>query len=293
MDPHIKIAPIEFARRLIARRAIPILQRLGNRGAPIAPKMAVIPRDLIGSSVIAEGIYERDDIALLRQVLLEHGTGGVMLDVGANIGNHTLALADLFDRVICYEPHPVTRLLLEANIALGKIENATVRPLALGESEENGFLNDVDTHTLGSARISQAIGRNGHRITMKRGDVDLVNTLAASEKIRFVKLDVEGFESKAIRGLTHHLQTHHPLVAFEALDSAAISDVMGVLRANGYQRYFRICSGPQRNRFTRFVARVLFGYTVRLIELDDASAGYASLILALPSSDTSQRTKTQ
>lgn len=278
----LKVSAREFLARLLARRAIPRLQRLGRTGGTLLPRFAVVATDLIGQAVVAEGLYERDDLAMMRQVLRRQGQGGIMIDVGANIGNHTLALSDLFDRVICYEPHPVTRLLLEANIALAGTRHVTVRPFALGDCAAEVTLRVVDPGNLGSARISDAGSDPGHNVSVRLGDTDLDEALGKDEAIRLVKLDIEGYEPRAIRGLMRHLRQHQPLVAFEALDANGMVQTRSALVDAGYTQFFRFSTDSGSQRLLRFLQRAVFGYRIRLDQLAPDDTRYASLVLAAP-----------
>lgn len=100
----------------------------GDRGV----RMRLDPSQYIDERIFVDGIYERRFLEFLRQRIRP---GGVMLDVGANIGNHALYLRDLFSEVHCFEPSPRVAGRLEENIGLNRAANVRVHPLGLGASE--------------------------------------------------------------------------------------------------------------------------------------------------------------
>jgi hypothetical protein len=98
-------------------------------------QLACIPTEFIGRSIIAEGLFAKLELKLLREILESSGSGGIMLDIGANIGNHAIYLSDLFERVICFEPFPANAALLRANILLSNRQNIRVEEIGLGDKE--------------------------------------------------------------------------------------------------------------------------------------------------------------
>ena len=61
---------------------------------------------------------------------------GTFLDVGANLGCYSVNLADNFETVLSFEPAPIARRVLEANILSNCLTNCLVKPVAVGN--QNG-----------------------------------------------------------------------------------------------------------------------------------------------------------
>lgn len=93
----------------------------------------ILPGNQVCRALVATGMYEPNTQVLLRQWC---HPGGVMLDVGANMGFFTLPLSlwvGKGGRVIAFEPSQRERHWLESNIALNRLDNVVVVPMAASD----------------------------------------------------------------------------------------------------------------------------------------------------------------
>jgi hypothetical protein len=108
--------------------------------------------EVIGSTHLIFGGFEVGESQLLR-VLAEAGTTAI--DVGANVGLLTIALADAVGQtgsVWAFEPVPATAERLRRNLALNDLTNVEIFELAVTDSEGGALLNVADDpayHSLG------------------------------------------------------------------------------------------------------------------------------------------------
>lgn len=96
----------------------------------------------IGRSFDTYGEFSEAEIDVFRQIVRP---GDVVLDVGANIGGHTLYLAQAVGphgKVLAFEPQRMLFQTLCANMAINSITNAYCYNQALGE--EHGWVNMPD-----------------------------------------------------------------------------------------------------------------------------------------------------
>jgi FkbM family methyltransferase len=115
-----------------------------------------------------------------------------VLDLGANIGLHSLVLSKLGFLVNAYEPDPKHFELLEKVVALNHLTKVTVHPRAVSKS--NGKMNF--TRVLGNTTGSHLSGaKDAPYGELEEFDVDVdgIDTIL-KEKFDFVKMDVEGHE---------------------------------------------------------------------------------------------------
>lgn len=245
--------------------------------------MSINPDDHVGQTILQEGLYERDELCALRLYVRKHGLSGVFVDVGANIGNHSLALSREFDRTISYEPHPVTSLILRANVARSpERARLTVRQVALGDSPGQAGLSDSNPMNAGSSHVSAVDGHHDFLVDITTADADLGELLRDGERIDLVKIDVEGFESNVIRGMRDQLKRHQPVVIFESSGREAFDGIASELRNCGYRSFFALCSTLPAARLLRFARKALFGYTLMLRELSESPSDFLSMIIAVP-----------
>jgi len=143
------------------------------------------------------------------------GVGDLVLDLGANIGHYTLRLCDIVGpegRVIALEPVPRTFELLVANMGRREASNATL--LNAAASDETALLR------MAVPRLSTG-GDNYYRAHVTDGDEGIgvlgipVDSLRIPRRVSLVKIDVEGHEMAALKGMELLLRRDHPVLIVE------------------------------------------------------------------------------
>ncbi len=137
--------------------------------------------------------------------------GGTFIDIGANIGNHTLFFALLGNarRVIPIEPNPEAYRILLANIGLNDLTSIVELShvgIGLSDTDDDGFGMQDRSRNLGGARMIESAGD----ISVRRGD-----TILAQEKPDLIKIDVEGMELRVLAGLRETISQHMPRIFIE------------------------------------------------------------------------------
>ena len=182
---------------------------------PDGLKFELAPSEIVDQYIATEGIYERRFLRFFRQVL---PCGGVMIDIGANIGNHALYLHDLCSAVHCYEPNPAAITRLRRNIELNNAANVHVHEVGLGDRNatlafasnvagnlgNSGFL-DGQEHEAGTFETIE--------LPISRAD-EAIRELEL-DRIDFIKIDVEGLEPQIFSGLEETIARYRPLISFE------------------------------------------------------------------------------
>jgi FkbM family methyltransferase len=159
-------------------------------------------------------VYGTFEVATVR--LLQHllRAGDVVADVGANIGYHTLIMARLVGpsgKVYAFEPNPLSRTRLEANLSANNFSNVQVFGMALSDRE-------------GEASIFEAPASHGEASLRPRGEdwqstacrtARLDVALAEVECLNLIKIDVEGAETLVLRGAMETLHRLRPHIILE------------------------------------------------------------------------------
>jgi FkbM family methyltransferase len=129
--------------------------------------------------------------------------GDVGVDIGANIGSHTLTMARAVGpsgRVVAVEPGPETHQRLRRNADLNALSCVDLRALAAGDSEGRVTLYRGPDGTRGRASIvAEALGVAAAEVTRVRA-ADLL-TPQDWARVRLIKIDVERAEAQVLRGL--------------------------------------------------------------------------------------------
>lgn len=280
-------------RAAISRRLLRFV--LAGRDVQALPPHVLMPGDEVSDEMLVAGIHEG---ALLQPLFAnflasrrDEFAQCVALDVGANIGNHSLFFSCHFRRVLAVEPNPRTLHVLRANAGLS---GADITVLPLGFADREGALQFWSNRSgnLGASGFAFAQGptdaSNGEAIEcpVRRGD-DVLGEVAPG-RVALIKLDVEGAELSALRGLGACLERDRPLVMFECLRATGEGGgqaIFDFLRSKGYARFSVVESlvGSARRSVWSWLRRVWQGEVVRLREVSAPVEGEAWLmVLAEP-----------
>lgn len=216
------------------------------------PQLAAFSFDLITLYIHLDGRYERDELQFLAdRVFPALPAGGDCLDVGANIGNHAIAFAPHFRRVIAFEPHPRTFRLLELNAELA----SNVMPLNLGASSGAGTIMVAqDRRNIAATSIKRQGGPGSDSVTFRLERIDDIAEVAESPAITFMKFDVEGHERQALEGAAETIRRHRPLIVLEVLPDevkGGTTESVEFLKTLGYRHFYELTGGGWLGRLPR------------------------------------------
>jgi FkbM family methyltransferase len=150
--------------------------------------------------------YEADDLEQLKRFY----SGGTFVDIGANVGNHTLYAALVLDapRVVSFEPNPPAFAICRYNVLLNDLSDRVVlRDFGLASAPSMANVARSPEHNLGATQLSHA---DGGTLRLVRGDDAL-----ADEAPALIKIDVEALELDVIEGIRGTLARHRPAVFVE------------------------------------------------------------------------------
>jgi FkbM family methyltransferase len=188
---------------------------------------------------LLKGSYERFTRKLFQRAL---APGMRVLDLGANIGFYTLLAADTVGstgRVYAFECDPDNARFLHHNVMLNGLSDvvSVVPKAAASHSGVMRFFSDTENSLKSSLVIE---GSRAHTIDVECIPVDEV--IEPQEKIDVVKVDVEGVEIDAIRGMERTLSRMEKLVMFVeccpyALSAAggSVAELLEELDRHGFQ----------------------------------------------------------
>ncbi len=171
-------------------------------------RMLLDLRDPLYALVLCLGLYERDTVWLLRRIL---APGMTFVDGGAHYGLYTLHASSLVGetgRVVAVEAHPFNADILRRNVALNGLRNVEVVEAAL--AERGGTVRfyvsrDNYRHSLIRMRVTAEGFLNVEGAPLD----DLVS------RADVVKLDLEGAEPMALRGMGRLLRDSKPRLLLE------------------------------------------------------------------------------
>jgi FkbM family methyltransferase len=254
-------------------------------------QIACFPRDYIGRHVVANGLY--DDLALrclfekTFTARLETFRTGTALDVGANIGNHSTWFSRFFQQVVAFEPNPVCVRLFEANVMMNRLQNVVLAAHALSDHDGEALLHANLHGNLGGSSLGESARAGATQsfpVRLLRGD-DALAQMAGLPPVRLVKLDVEGHEHAALRGLEQTLRNDRPLVLFESAGAqgpGGSAAILGTLQRMGYRHTYVVESDTDRRSglLPRLLRRMTRGYNVEVVHVDRPEDRFHGHIIA-------------
>lgn len=169
----------------------------------------------IGGGAHVEDSGELNALLYIKEKLASSGAAGtdyVLFDVGANIGNYSLLLREVFGpaaELHSFEPSGKTYKKLTANLA-GKARSSQ-HNFGLGDKEDRTTLyTDHDESGLASVYKRKL---DHYQIDMNQSEDIVLQTLDSFcrekkiEHIHFLKIDVEGHEKKVLEGSKEMMQS--------------------------------------------------------------------------------------
>jgi FkbM family methyltransferase len=162
--------------------------------------------------------------------------GQIFVDAGAYVGYFSLIAAKLVGatgRVYAFEPNIITYEKLMNNIERNDYKHCWPYPYALYDKAGRADLNPRDGKAAWSTLLPSYDGETETAATIRLDDI-----LMHIEHIDMVKMDVEGVEAAALRGMNHYL--NQPMTLLMDLHSelgANPLDVETILKTAGFALY--------------------------------------------------------
>lgn len=141
----------------------------------------------------------------------------IVLDVGANIGWYSLLLdkhSPSSVRLYAFEPDPLNFQLLSANITLNKARNITAIPKALSDKSTTQTLYLYPSKNRGRHSLLPINSGEQVDVTTTTVDTFVQENQLDVRRIKFMKIDVEGYEYFVLRG-AHEVLSHIPYLHTE------------------------------------------------------------------------------
>jgi FkbM family methyltransferase len=187
----------------------------------------------IGRSLDLYGEYSEGEVEVFRQIVQP---GHVVIEVGANLGAHTVFLAQqvgLAGLVLAFEPQRLIFQTMCANLALNNLPNVLAMQQAAGT--EPGFLkipvldyrreNNFGGLALGSYQVGEEV------------PVTTIDTFNL-QRCAFIKIDVEGMELNVLRGAARTIERLKPILYVENDQQDKSDALVRYIDSIGYNMYW-------------------------------------------------------
>jgi len=162
--------------------------------------------DVLGRHLYKYGIHEPDNSVYLKENI-SLSSGDIAIDIGANLGWYSVLLSKVLHakaKIYSFEPDPFNYDLLDFNLKRNDCSN--VHPINKGVSNESGNLDLYLYPSKNRGRHSLIPNDDHQKVSV---DVVCLNKYFNDtnlEQLKFIKIDIEGFEYFAMKGATDLLQ---------------------------------------------------------------------------------------
>ena len=201
----------------------------------------------IDSALYHYGFYERETSRALRKYIRSDMT---VIEAGANIGAHTFEIAKMLDEekgiIYSFEPTEYAFSKLRKNFKLNGFKNIVLEQIALSDvNEEKQILRASSPETMPfkaswDLKTGHARSISLDRIKFEKLDSYILRN--GIDKLDLIKIDVDGYELKVLRGGIDTIEKHKPIMIVEFGTTVErvgdrLEDLVELLSSQGYLFY--------------------------------------------------------
>lgn len=173
--------------------------------------------NFIDRHIFFYGAYEKPVLFFLRDAMKSvYSNQGVFIDIGANTGQHSIYMSRYSKEIHAFEPwEPVLRRF-QRMVEINHIKNIAIHAFGLGDENSKKPFFKPPEGNLGMGSFVEGFKKENSllgELEIQIGDDALEK--AGVTSVALIKMDIEGYEKLALKGLRRTLQRHRPVVEFE------------------------------------------------------------------------------
>lgn len=188
----------------------------------------------VGRSLDCYGEFSRGEALVFAQLV---APDTLVVEVGANIGAHTIFLAQAVGSrglVVAIEPQRAVYHLLCANLALNEVGNVRALHAAAGRERGRALIPVFDYAQPGNFGSAGLVETGGEPVEMV--SIDSLQLPAC----HFIKIDVEGHEQAVIAGAAQTIAVFRPVLYVENDRREKSAELIRQIRDLGYVLYWHL-----------------------------------------------------
>ncbi len=207
---------------------------------------------VIGKQINNEGEWAELEMQLFEQILKP---GMVCVDVGAHIGTHTVAMAQMVSpggMVFSFEPQRIPFQMMCANVMLNACDSVFTYRHMVGDEPGWGKIGNVSprlatNHGSFTPAATLPGGEELPYTDVERSTIDDLGLHAC----HLIKIDVEGAELGVLRGASKTIRKYTPLVYFEANDISSGERIAKCVDTfpEGYKFYWHLVPSQRKDNY--------------------------------------------
>lgn len=182
----------------------------------------------VGKSLISYGEFSHLEFDIFQKLILPHFN---ILEIGANLGAHTVPLAKICNRIVAIEPQPFCFKYLQSNVYLNNLDNAKCYNLGFSDVTKSMWVPTPTNAITNFGGISLQDTNVGVEVTVIPGNM----IQSHDGPFEFIKIDVEGMELEVLKGLD---LSYGPILYMENDRVEKSHDLIEYCWAQGYSLYW-------------------------------------------------------
>lgn len=200
-------------------------------------RMTVGLIDVIERNLLVHGVWDEQVAEVMRTSIHPNTT---VVDVGANIGYFSLLASSLVGahgRVLCIEPSHRNLSKLSGHLWQNKCSNTLILSVAAGQESGSAEIYFPTYNNAGAATLrANPTTQPQHTLVLALDDIFEAHAVSPD----FIKLDIEGFELHALKGMERTLKRCAPVIVCELSDSflreigQSASELVSYMEGLGY-----------------------------------------------------------
>ena len=168
--------------------------------------MFLDPFSHLGKILTDDELYEKDTCYMINKYIKKDS---IFFDIGANEGFFSLVASKkiITGKIYCFEPQKNLLKIIEKNLLKNNFKNFFLLDFGIGESEYFTNLNVFQDTNTGASSILKKHFLNTKKTKIKIKSLDhFVSEERLYDQIDLVKIDIEGYEIHAIKGMKNLLK---------------------------------------------------------------------------------------
>lgn len=182
-------------------------------------------RGVTGNYKIMLGVYELEEQIFFNKILKNNNARNIV-DIGSAVGTFTslFAKSSPCSKIFSFEPNPVSFGFQKNQIALNNFsDQVEMHNMGLADKqsiEKFSYENSKDGVLWGNFGI-----KDSTHIESSQIKIDKFDSIVPESSVDLVKIDIEGYELKALRGMQNTILKDRPIILCEvSLTFMALSD---------------------------------------------------------------------
>lgn len=173
-------------------------------------------QDLIQKSLYQGVFYEEDELDIISKFIKKDA---VIIDVGANIGNHAIYFDKFLSPKTVYVIEPISRAItmMLQNIALTYSHTINLDYIGLALSDKMCYTtpNTTCEHNLGATTFREILPEENIDVENFGFKTVTGDSIFENLIVDFIKIDVEGMELKVLDGFKETIRKNKPIIFIE------------------------------------------------------------------------------